>query len=164
MVFPDAKYVTDPHNLLSIFPIRWNLFESHIPKMPDRTSDTNLNHCHIPGVRQIGKANPVEKLGSMCSGIVWNSSSNMLAAQQDGKFSVWLYPNAVYVDRDLLKLTCVEKVRSSSYFASPQSYLRWNGKLWLGALKLTWVRKWFRIMSHYPGIDRNFNSCTFHEW
>ena len=39
----------------------------------------------------------------------------MLAAQQDGKFSVWLYPNAVYVDRDLLKLTCVEKVRRSNY-------------------------------------------------
>jgi len=73
----------------------------------------------ILSVRQIGKANPVEKLGSMCSGIVWNASSNMLAAQQDGKFSVWLYPNAVYVDRDLLKLVCVEK-NLSEFGKNPQ--------------------------------------------
>jgi intraflagellar transport protein 80 len=52
----------------------------------------------------------VEKLGSMVSGVVWNATCNMLAAQQDGKFSVWYYPNGVYVDRDLLKKTCIEKV------------------------------------------------------
>ena len=33
----------------------------------------------------------------------------MLAALQDGKFTVWYYPSAVYVDQDILPLTLLEK-------------------------------------------------------
>jgi intraflagellar transport protein 80 len=33
----------------------------------------------------------------------------MLAALADGKFTVWYYPSAVYVDRDLLPRTVFEK-------------------------------------------------------
>ena len=39
----------------------------------------------------------------------WNDNTNMLAALADGKFTVWYYPSAVYVDRDLLPKTVFEK-------------------------------------------------------
>ena len=40
---------------------------------------------------------------------VWNDETNMLAAMTDGKMMVWYYPNAVYVDKDLLPKTLYEK-------------------------------------------------------
>ena len=43
--------------------------------------------------------------GTMVQSLAWNDETNMLAALTDGKFVVWYYPNAVYVDRDLLAKT-----------------------------------------------------------
>ena len=40
---------------------------------------------------------------------VWNDETNMLAAMTDGKILIWYYPNAVYVDKDLLPRTLFEK-------------------------------------------------------
>jgi intraflagellar transport protein 80 len=39
----------------------------------------------------------------------WNDETNMLAAMTDGKIFVWYYPNAVYVDAELLPKTVAEK-------------------------------------------------------
>ena len=48
-------------------------------------------------------------LGTMIMSLSWNDQTNMLAALADGKFTVWYYPSAVYVDRDLLPKTVHEK-------------------------------------------------------
>ena len=48
-------------------------------------------------------------LGTMIMSLSWNDNTNMLAALADGKFTVWYYPSAVYVDRDLLPKTVFEK-------------------------------------------------------
>ena len=42
------------------------------------------------------------KLGSMVQSVTWNSECNMLAAIHDSRFSVFLYPTVIYVDRGLL--------------------------------------------------------------
>lgn len=47
--------------------------------------------------------------GTMIMSLAWNDNTNMLAALADGKFTVWYYPSAVYVDRDLLPKTVFEK-------------------------------------------------------
>lgn len=39
----------------------------------------------------------------------WNDETNMLAAMTDGKILIWYYPNAIYVDKDLLPKTLYEK-------------------------------------------------------
>ena len=41
----------------------------------------------------------------MVHSMAWNDLHNMLAALVDGNFSVWMYPNAAYVDKDLLAKT-----------------------------------------------------------
>lgn len=47
--------------------------------------------------------------GNMIQSLCWNDSANMLAALADGKFTVWYYPNTIYVDRDLASRTVFEK-------------------------------------------------------
>ena len=38
----------------------------------------------------------------MVQSVAWNSECNMLAAIHDSRFSVFLYPTVIYVDRGLL--------------------------------------------------------------
>ena len=45
----------------------------------------------------------------MINSFKWNDETNMLAALTDGKFMVWYYPNAVYVDKALLQMTLHER-------------------------------------------------------
>ena len=47
--------------------------------------------------------------GTMIMSLSWNDNTNMLAALADGKFTVWYYPSAIYVDRDLMPKTIFEK-------------------------------------------------------
>eukprot|EP00357_Protocruzia_adherens_P036295 CAMPEP_0115012696 /NCGR_PEP_ID=MMETSP0216-20121206/24908_1 /TAXON_ID=223996 /ORGANISM="Protocruzia adherens, Strain Boccale" /LENGTH=748 /DNA_ID=CAMNT_0002381837 /DNA_START=628 /DNA_END=2874 /DNA_ORIENTATION=+ len=43
------------------------------------------------------------KLTTMVDSFKWNDRTDMLAALSDGKLHVWYYPNALYVDKDLLE-------------------------------------------------------------
>ena len=45
----------------------------------------------------------------MVQSLRWNSDTNLLGAIADGKFTVWYYPNAVYVDKDLLSKTVAHR-------------------------------------------------------
>ena len=45
----------------------------------------------------------------MITSMAWNDSANMLAAFQDGLFTVWCYPEAVLVDEDILSKTLITK-------------------------------------------------------
>ena len=51
----------------------------------------------------------VRFLGTMITTMAWNDNTNMLSAFQDGRFIVWYYPSAVYVDQDILHKTLLEK-------------------------------------------------------
>ena len=48
-------------------------------------------------------------IGTMVEGMAWNDESNMLVALTDSKIIVFYYPNAAYVDRQLLPKTIFEK-------------------------------------------------------
>ncbi|XP_059177555.1 intraflagellar transport protein 80 homolog [Physella acuta] len=73
----------------------------------------------ITSVRIFGTERKIIKLANMIQAHVWNDETNMLAAMTDGKILVWYYPNAVYVDKDLLPKTLFEK-DSSEFGKSPQ--------------------------------------------
>lgn len=55
----------------------------------------------------------------MITSMAWNDTTNMLAAFQDGTFTVWYYPTAVLVDQDILPRTLLEK-DSSDFGKNPQ--------------------------------------------
>ena len=55
--------------------------------------------------------------------MMWNDSTSMLAAFQEGKFTVLYYPSAVYVDQDILPQTLLEK--DSRSVQSQQNTFSW---------------------------------------
>lgn len=44
----------------------------------------------------------VHKISNMVDSFQWNDSNDMLSAIADGKQVTWFYPNAIYVDKDLM--------------------------------------------------------------
>lgn len=74
---------------------------------------------YLTSVRVFGSERKSNKLGNMIQSLCWNDSANMLAALADGKFTVWYYPNTIYVDRDLASRTVFEK-EASEFGKNPQ--------------------------------------------
>ncbi|KAK3271476.1 Intraflagellar transport protein 80 [Cymbomonas tetramitiformis] len=65
------------------------------------------------------------KLGTMVDSAVWNDTSDMLATMIDQKLVVWYYPNAVYVDKDLVPLT--KYVKEGSEFGKVPKICYFHG-------------------------------------
>ncbi|KAI9103258.1 WD40-repeat-containing domain protein [Phlyctochytrium arcticum] len=51
----------------------------------------------------------LKKLGTMVETFSWNSDNDLLVAMMDYKLVVWYYPNAIFVDEDIVPLTRFEK-------------------------------------------------------
>ncbi|XP_041261975.1 intraflagellar transport protein 80 homolog isoform X2 [Onychostruthus taczanowskii] len=73
----------------------------------------------ITSVKRFGKEQKIVKIGTMVQSLAWNDSCNILCGIQDSRFTVWYYPNTVYVDKDLLPKTLYEK-DASELSKSPQ--------------------------------------------
>ncbi|XP_071949361.1 intraflagellar transport protein 80 homolog [Antedon mediterranea] len=74
---------------------------------------------YLSAVRTFGKGPRIVKLGNMITSLAWNDTTNMLAALQDSKLFVLFYPNAVYVDKDILPKTIYIK-DTSDFGKNPQ--------------------------------------------
>lgn len=59
----------------------------------DNNRDMFLSSVHKPDIM---------KISNMVDSFQWNDSNDMLAAIADGKLVTWFYPNAIYVDKDLM--------------------------------------------------------------
>ncbi|XP_048859543.1 intraflagellar transport protein 80 homolog isoform X3 [Brienomyrus brachyistius] len=59
------------------------------------------------------------KIGTMVHTMAWNDSASLLCGIQDTQFTVWYYPHAVFIDRDLLPKTLFTK-DASEFSRSPQ--------------------------------------------
>ncbi|NWV82152.1 IFT80 protein, partial [Dasyornis broadbenti] len=73
----------------------------------------------ITSVKRFGKEQKIVKIGAMVQSLAWNDTSNILCGIQDSRFTVWYYPNTVYVDKDLLPKTLYEK-DASEFSKNPQ--------------------------------------------
>ncbi|NXG08602.1 IFT80 protein, partial [Sakesphorus luctuosus] len=74
---------------------------------------------YITSVKRFGKEQKIVKIGTMVQSVAWNDISNILCGLQDTHLTVWYYPNAVYVDRDLLPRTLHQK-DASEFSRNPQ--------------------------------------------
>lgn len=66
----------------------------------DNNRDMFLTMVHKPDVI---------KIASIVDSFQWNDSNDMLACISDGKLLTWFYPNAIYVDRDLMNKAMASK-------------------------------------------------------
>lgn len=80
-------------------------------------TDKNYD-LYIAPILATGSNKPTS-LGSMVSSVCWNDGTNMLAAMQDNRLTVWYHPAIVYSDKDLLPVTLVHK-EGSEFSRSPQ--------------------------------------------
>lgn len=46
----------------------------------------------------------VIKLAAMTDSFLWNDNNDILSCLADGRLIAWYYPNAIYVDKDLMDL------------------------------------------------------------
>ncbi|KAG8445234.1 hypothetical protein GDO86_010132 [Hymenochirus boettgeri] len=74
---------------------------------------------YITPVRKYGKEQKSVKIGSMVHTLAWNDMSNILCGLQEYRILVWYYPSVVYVDKDLLSKTILEK-EGSEFSKTPQ--------------------------------------------
>jgi intraflagellar transport protein 80 len=59
------------------------------------------------------------KIGTMVQSMRWNSGCNILAAIQDSRFTLFLYPSVIFVDRALLPRTLVDKDAAGEFGKNP---------------------------------------------
>ena len=59
----------------------------------DSNRDMFMTKIHTP---------ELHKICNMVDSFQWNDANDMLAALADGQQVTWFYPNAIYVDRDLM--------------------------------------------------------------
>ncbi|XP_053544624.1 intraflagellar transport protein 80 homolog isoform X2 [Ictalurus punctatus] len=83
------------------------------------------NDLYLTSARRLGREQRMHKIGSMVHTMVWNDSANILCGIQDNQFTVWYYPSAVFVDKDLLPNTLFTK--DASEFSSAPHILNYTG-------------------------------------
>lgn len=66
----------------------------------DSNRDMFLTSVHKPEIL---------KICNMVDSFQWNDNNDMLTALSDGKLKTWFYPNAIYVDRDLMNKAMAQK-------------------------------------------------------
>lgn len=66
----------------------------------DTNRDLFISMVHKPGI---------QKISSIVDSFKWNDGNDMLACISDGRLLTWFYPNAIYVDRDLMKQSMATK-------------------------------------------------------
>lgn len=85
-------------------------------------TDINLNKSDIASERKIAFIDSnkdlflsptykrdIIKLAAMTDSFLWNDKNDTLAAVADGRLVAWYYPNAIYVDKELMEAAKVVK-------------------------------------------------------
>ncbi|XP_032924268.1 intraflagellar transport protein 80 homolog [Catharus ustulatus] len=110
----------------------------------------------ITSVKRFGKEQKIVKIGTMVQSLAWNDTSNILCGIQDSKFTVWYYPNTVYVDKDLLPKTLYEK-DASEFSRSPRIVSFVGNQVTIRRADGSLVHL---HISPYPGILHGYGSAA----
>jgi intraflagellar transport protein 80 len=84
----------------------------------DSNKDLYISNVYIP---------KVVKISNMCDSFAWNDSNDMLCAIADEKFYSWVYPNAVYLEKEILDGCKYEK--DASDIGSNSQILNFTGSI-----------------------------------
>ncbi|XP_048121196.1 intraflagellar transport protein 80 homolog [Alosa alosa] len=111
---------------------------------------------YLSSVRRLAREHTIVKIGTMVKTIAWNDSVNILSGVQDSQFTIWYYPGAVFVDKDLLPKTLLLKDASElssmphilSYVGTQVTVRRVDGSLVYNAV------------SPYPAILHEYASTA----
>ncbi|XP_047420570.1 intraflagellar transport protein 80 homolog isoform X3 [Sciurus carolinensis] len=100
----DGKLLSHKNEILEIALDQKGLTNDRKIAFIDKNRD-----LYITSVKRFGKEEQIIKLGTMVHTLAWCDTCNILCGLQDTRFTVWYYPNTVYVDRDILPKTLYER-------------------------------------------------------
>ncbi|XP_020925391.1 intraflagellar transport protein 80 homolog isoform X2 [Sus scrofa] len=100
----DGKLLSHKNEILEIALDQKGLTNDRKIAFIDKNRD-----LYITSVKRFGKEEQIIKLGTMVHTLAWSDTCNILCGLQDTRFTVWYYPNTVYVDRDILPKTLYER-------------------------------------------------------
>jgi intraflagellar transport protein 80 len=112
--------------------------------------------------------NKVVKIMSMCDTFSWNDANDMLAAIADEKFYAWVYPNSVYLDKELLDGCKYEKDASDvgkncqivNFTGSFCNVLKSDGSLCSKTIT-PYAGLLLNLLMYQDGIDRGLKLCRY---
>ncbi|XP_066097692.1 intraflagellar transport protein 80 homolog isoform X3 [Saccopteryx bilineata] len=100
----DGKLLSHKNEILEIALDQKGLTNDRKIAFIDKNRD-----LYVTSVKRFGKEEQIIKLGTMVHTVAWSDTCNILCGLQDTRFTVWYYPNTVYVDRDILPKTLYER-------------------------------------------------------
>ncbi|XP_035384263.1 intraflagellar transport protein 80 homolog isoform X2 [Electrophorus electricus] len=112
---------------------------------------------YVLAVRRLGRDQTLHKLGTMVHTMAWNDSANILCGIQDAQFTVWYYPNVVFVDKGLLPKTLFTK-DGSEFSRAPHILNYAGGQVTVrradGSLVYSLVSPYPTLLHEYAGSAR----------
>lgn len=108
------------------------------------------------------------KICGMCDTFSWNEANDMLAAIADEKFYTWIYPNAIYLDKELLDGSRYEKDASelgrncqiSSFSGSFCNVLKSDGSLCSKGIT-PYAGILLNLLNFQDGIEKALKLCRY---
>lgn len=125
----------------------------------DSNKDLYITNCYQP---------KLYKICGMCESFKWNESNDMLAAVSDDKYYTWIYPNAIYLDKDLLDGSRYEKDASDigrncqivTFTGSFSNILKSDGSICTKAIT-PYASILLNLLNYQDGIDKALKLCRY---
>ena len=125
----------------------------------DTNKDLYISNVYIP---------KVVKITNMCDSFAWNDSNDMLCAIADEKFYAWVYPNAVYLEKEILDGCRYEKDASNigknsqilNFTGSFCNILKSDGSLCSKTIT-PYAGLLLNLLSYQDGIERGLKLCRY---
>lgn len=108
------------------------------------------------------------KICSMCDTFKWNESNDMIAAIADDKYYCWIYPNAIYLDKELLDGSKYEKDASEigkncqivSFTGSFCNVLKSDGSICTKSIT-PYASILLNLLNFNDGLERGLKLCRY---
>ena len=108
------------------------------------------------------------KITNMCDSFAWNDSNDMLCAIADEKFYSWVYPNAVYLEKEILDGCRYEKDASDigkncqilNFTGSFCNILKSDGSLCSKTIT-PYAGLLLNLLGYQDGIERGLKLCRY---
>lgn len=125
----------------------------------DNNKDLYLSNVYIT---------KIFKICGMCDTFSWNESNDMLSAVADEKYYTWIYPNAIYIDKELLDGSKYEKDATEigrncqiiSFSGSLCNILKSDGSLCHKAIT-PYANILLNLLNYQDGIEKALKLCRY---
>ena len=125
----------------------------------DNNKDLYISNAYIP---------KVVKISNMCESFAWNDSNDMLCAIADEKFYSWVYPNAVYLEKEILDGCRYEKDASDvgsncqivNFTGSICNILKSDGSLCSKSIT-PYAGLLLDLLVYQDGIEKGLKLCRY---